>query len=406
MKDTQAETLIDTRYRLIREIARGGAGTVYEAKHEFTGRPVALKLLRPDQANVPESQARLLREARALYLARHPNVIEVLDAGLARSGQVYLATELYEGRTLSGLLAARGMLSVADTIQICLQVAAALQAVHGQGLIHRDVKPDNLLLQRDEKRGVWRVKLVDFGAARLNVNDVKLTQAGQILGTPEYMSPEQLMGEELDHRADIYALGITLYECLTGSVPFPGNFAQVLLGVSSGTYPPLKQASPDVPDALEALVARAISTRPQARFHDVTSMARELTRCAPNPQHEAPATKARVEEEFAKRRAYARASYITPVRLLTQAGPSDGRSEDISQGGVLVLLENELASGQTVRLRFALPITGKIVEVDALAKWTRAQRGRRVTGLEFVKLPPEASEAVARYIKLMAAPQR
>ena len=402
-KETETEIVVDTRYRLVREIARGGAGTVFEARHEFTGRPVALKLLRAEHARDSEHQVRFLREAQALFQARHPNVIDVLDAGFTRAGQVYLVTELFEGRSLSGLLAARGRLGVAETVGIAKQAALALTAAHARGLIHRDVKPDNMLLRRDARGVGWRVKLLDFGAAKLSSSDVKLTQSGQILGTPEYMSPEQLMGEEVDQRADIYGLGVTVYECLTGRVPFPGNFGQVLLAVSSSQYTPLTQIVPEVPEPLALAVARALAPKAPDRYPDVRSFALDLQsaigEAAPTPRAESAAAAPD------KRRAFARASYVTPIRLLLQGGMHcDGRTEDISAGGVLVLLEHELAAGERVRLRFALPISGKVVEVEAIAKWTRGQPGRRVTGIEFMQLTHQARETITRYVQLMATP--
>ena len=401
--DTQIETVVDTRYRLIREIARGGAGTVFEAKHEFTGRPVALKLLRTEHARDAEQQVRFLREAQALYLARHPNVIEVLDAGFTRGGQVYLVTELFEGRSLSGLLAARGRLDVVDTIGIAKQVASALGSAHARGLVHRDVKPGNVIIRRDMRGVGWRVKLLDFGAAKLASSDQKLTQSGQVLGTPEYMAPEQLMGEAVDHRADIYGLGVTVYECLTGRVPFPGNFGQVLLAVSSSQYPPLAELVPEVPESLALAVARALAPKLADRYSDVKSFALDLQGAIKHT------SRALLPEPTAaspeKRRAFARASYVTPVRLLLQGGMHcDGRTEDISAGGLLVLLEHELNAGERVRLRFALPISGKVVDAEARAQWVRGQPGRRVTGLEFMELPQSARETIARYVQLMASP--
>jgi hypothetical protein len=284
--------------------------------------------------------------------------------------------------------------------------------IHSKGLSHRDVKPDNLLLQSDNATSSWRVKLVDFGAARVKDNQIKLTKTGQIVGTPEYMAPEQLMGDEVDHRVDIYALGITLYECLTGSVPFPGTYAQVLLAVSSGKFPPISEVSPDVPKQVSQAIARAVSQKVGDRFDSVTSFLHALEVAAASPLVAAnrdesvgvdhPAAAAAV-----KRRVFARASYMTPVRLLIAGDtPCDGRTEDISKGGVLVFLEHDIATDQRVRLRFALPITGKVVEVDALAKWSRAQRGRRVTGLEFASLPSEAGEAIERYVKLIGVPPK
>lgn len=395
-KETLAETIIDGRYRLIREIARGGVGTVFEAEHSFTRRRVALKLLNAGQANAPEAQARLLREAQALTLARHHNVVEVLDAGFARSGQVYLVTEFIDGRSLDGLLAARGKLPHDETVHLGLQLVAALTAVHRRHMVHRDVKPHNILL-RTGPDGRMVVKLVDFGAALVEKVDVKLTQAGQVLGTPEYMSPEQLMGETVDQRSDVYSLGITLYECLTGDVPFSGNFGQVLLAASTGRYRPVREHAPDVPEHLAKVIEIAIAIKPDDRFQSMDHLAEALTgHTGVSAARPAPLA----------RRAFKRASYVAPVRVLLEAAPPcDGRTEDISEGGVLLFVERDIPVGQRVRLRFAAPMTGLVVEVGATAKWAREQRGRRVAGLEFIDPPADALESIRRYVELMAGPE-
>jgi serine/threonine-protein kinase len=395
MKETRAERVIDGRYRLIREIARGGAGTVFEAKHQFIERPVCLKLLNVEHQRSPDQQARLLREALALFRARHENVVEVFDAGFCREGHVYLVTELVEGRPLAGLLTARGKLGVRDTLQVAMQLLAALGQAHRAGVVHRDVKPDNVLLNWDSGQSRWQVKLVDFGTARFDGADAKLTRVGEVIGTPEYMSPEQLLDEPLDHRTDVYSLGVTLYECLTGRVPFSGNLGQVVMALSGGEFARIREITPAVPVALATAIERAISRRPGDRFADAASFAEALAAVAPEPSGSA--------QVGTTRRAHARAPYVTPLRLITEgAEPCDGRTEDISLGGVLVLLDSALDLGSQLRLRFSLPISGKVVDVAAVSKWERDHRGRRAVGLEFVNLPAEAGEAIQRYVELMA----
>lgn len=397
MKETKAERLVDTRYRLIREIARGGAGTVFEAKHQFVERSVCVKVLNPEYNNAPEHEARLLREALALSRARHENVVEVLDAGISREGQVFVVTELVEGRSLAGLLTARGKLSVNDTLQIGRQLLAALGQAHRAGVVHRDIKPDNVLLRWNEAERGWQIKLVDFGTAKFDGADVKLTRVGEVIGTPEYMSPEQLLDEPLDHRTDLYSTGITLYECLTGRVPFSGTLGQVVMGLSTGDYPRIRELVKEVPEALAAVIERVIARRPEDRFADAASFDAALAGSAPegaaSPAQAQPGT---------TRRAYARAPYVTPLRLIVEGSePCDGRTEDISEGGVLVLLDSTVDLGSQLRLRLALPISGKIVEVAAVSKWERDHRGRRAVGLEFVDLPGEAAQAIRRYVELM-----
>lgn len=397
-KETEARTVIDSRYQIVREIARGGIGTVFEAKHVFTSKVVALKLLNSNQQQSPEAQARLLREAQALSRIKHPHIVDVLDAGMTRNGQVYLVTELVEGRSLDGVLAARGRLEPKKALELALQLASALAAVHEHGIVHRDIKPHNVLLRASDRDSIY-VKLVDFGAAMVESVDVKLTKAGEILGTPEYMAPEQLLGEAGGASCDIYGLGVTLYECLTGAVPYGGTFGQVLLAVTNGPYPTMLKHVPDISPELDALVGRALASKVSERFPSMAAMSAAMT--AQLKAHVIAKPPPRPET----RRAYARAAYVTPVRVLLEGDAHcDGRTEDISEGGILIFAERDLTTGQRVRLRFAAPMTGIIVEVTATAKWAREQRGRRVTGLEFVDAPIGVLASIKQYIRLIAPP--
>jgi len=220
-------SVVDRRYRLKREIARGGAGAVFEAEHLYTSRPVAIKLLIAEQAEASESRQRLLLEARALSVARHPGIVLGLDAGETEDGTPYLVMELLEGRTLEGILAVRRRVAVADAVYIGMQLCDALAAAHERGILHRDIKPSNIFISRSES-GREVTKIFDFGIARLPQQNLKITQQGAVLGTPEYMAPEQLLAQEdVDARCDIYALGVSLYEALAGTVPFEGNFGEV-----------------------------------------------------------------------------------------------------------------------------------------------------------------------------------
>src|SRR5450432_4117554 len=217
-------SVVDRRYRLKREIARGGAGAVFEAEHLYTSRSVAIKLLIAEQVETSESRTRLLLEARALTVARHPGIVLGLDAGETEDGTPYLVMELLEGRTLEGILAVRRRVGVADAVYLGMQLCDALATAHEHGILHRDIKPSNIFISRTDA-GREVAKIFDFGIARLQHHDQKITQQVAVLGTPEYMAPEQLLAkDDVDARCDIYALGISLYEALVGSVPFEGNF--------------------------------------------------------------------------------------------------------------------------------------------------------------------------------------
>jgi serine/threonine-protein kinase len=409
--------VLDGRYQLLRDIGRGAAGVVYEARHLFTGRFVAAKLLvgQARRKDHTELRARLEREGRALASIRHPGVVEVLDGGLTPEGYSFLILEMLEGRTLEGLLAARSTLSVNNTVGLALQLCDALDAVHRAGVVHRDVKPSNIIIMRGAA-GVEVVKLVDFGVAKLiePAPDDKLTKDGAIIGTPEYMSPEQLLGEgAVDLRSDVYSLGVTMYECLSGATPNEGSYQKILLS-AAGPEPsaPLRTVAPAVPMALAEVVDRAIAKSASARFESTQALAKAIEQAVPGASRRTtlrtppplPEAKAAVEQ-----RRVPRAPYNTPVRLVLGEGVVDGRSEDISEGGLLVLTMAECDPGQRVALRFALPMEGTVVSVEADVRWVRRARGvdrhgLNALGIQFCDLPPAVRDSVTRYVALMGDP--
>jgi eukaryotic-like serine/threonine-protein kinase len=419
--------LIDRRYRLKREIARGGVGVVYEAEHVFTKRSVAIKLLTPEHVNVGESRERLLREAHALSVARHPGVVAGLDAGEAEDGSPFVVMELLEGRTLDGILAVRGKITVLEALYVGQQICAAMAVAHDRGVLHRDIKPSNLFISRDDD-GREIAKLFDFGIANLPVLDRKLTQAGSILGTPEYMAPEQLLAQEnLDHRCDIYAIGVTLYECLAGVVPFEGNFGEVLLKSSTQPVPPLRERCPLASAELVAVIETSLAREPAHRYASARAMLEALRRVqpatppssflgvrnAPPPlplrAHPPPLPPSAPSSHGAAppvegRRRFTRAPYVTHLSIRRdKGGPIDARSEDISLGGMLVIPKVLCGEAESIAVVFALPITGQIVEVAAISRWIKSARSRQAMGVEFAALPPHAVEEIERYVHLMGA---
>jgi serine/threonine protein kinase len=412
--------ILDGRYQLLRDLGRGGAGAVFEARHLFTGRFVAVKMVAPEArpGDLAELRARLQREGQALASVRHPGVVEVLDGGVTLDGSSYVVMEMLEGRTLEGLLAARTTLSVQITAAIALQLCDALSAVHQAGIVHRDVKPSNIILLRD-KDGRERIKLVDFGIAKMEQpGSDKLTGIGAVIGTPAYMSPEQLLAlDDVDHTSDIYAVGVTMFECLSGTMPYVGNYPQVLLGATGEEPPPsVRSAAADLPLALSLVVDRAISKSRKARFASALEMAGAIEAAVPEASQGTtllgPAPKPSRQTDVAEQRRRARrAPYNTPVQLVMEgahAGTIDGRTEDISEGGILVLSHAECAADQRVSVRFALPMEGKVVSVDAHVRWVRAApgpaqaRGNRAVGLEFIDLHPSVRSSIAQYVALMA----
>jgi serine/threonine-protein kinase len=411
--------ILDGRYQLLRDLGRGAAGIVFEARHLFTGRFVAVKMVLPGprSAALPELRARLQREGRALASIRHPGVVDVLDGGVTLDGASYVVMEMLEGRTLEGLLAARTRLSVPATVAIALQLCDALGAVHDAGIVHRDVKPSNIIVLRD-REGREHLKLVDFGIAKTDQpQDDKLTGMGAIIGTPAYMSPEQLLGlDDVDRTSDVYAVGVTMFECLTGAMPYAGSYPQVLLEATSDRPPPsVRSVVAEIRAPLALAVDRAIAKSRTSRFANMQELAGAIEAAMPGASRDTtllgpPPLPRQVTPAEQQRRRAKRAPYNTPVQMALP-GPGDrtldGRTEDISEGGLLVLSHAECKADQRVAVRFALPMEGKVVAVDAHVRWVRAAHGPHAPGicaigLEFADLPTPVRTSIAQYVSLMA----
>ena len=265
--------VIDERYRIVRQIGAGGMGVVFEAEHVHMHRRVAIKLLREALGDDAEAVARLEREAQLTGSLGHPNIVQCLDFGRARDGRVYLAMEWLEGETLEARLQ-RAPIDLDTALDVAAQACAGLVAAHARGVVHRDLKPANLFLARDAS-GTTRVKILDFGIATLVEQQSKLTAAGSLLGTPSYMSPEQALGETVDERADLYAMGVILYEMSTGVVPFRGESPIAVLHQHSEIMPvPPTERAPErgIPAAVEQIVMRCLAKRASDRY----ASAREL----------------------------------------------------------------------------------------------------------------------------------
>jgi tetratricopeptide (TPR) repeat protein/predicted Ser/Thr protein kinase len=258
------------RYRVERLLGSGGMGTVYKAFDPTLGRWVALKFLHRNDAHQTE---RFLREARAQARITHPNVCQVHEAGEAE-GRPYIAMQYIDGRSLGELCEE---LSLAAKAQIVRDVARAVHAAHRTGLVHRDLKPGNILLTRDEG-GEIHPYVVDFGLAMAQ-DEVSLSRTGMISGTPAYISPEQAQGQGLDRRTDVYSLGVVLYEMLAGQPPFTGgNLARILVQLVQEDPRPLRQIAPAVPEDLETIVAKCLEKDPARRYESARDLAEDLDR--------------------------------------------------------------------------------------------------------------------------------
>jgi serine/threonine protein kinase len=270
-------------YRITHLLGEGGMGAVYLAEHPGIGRKAAVKVLHPALSTNADIAARFFNEARAANAIHHPGIVEVLDFGTLPTGVSYIVMELLEGESLAARMRRGGPLPMASAIELATQAAAALGAAHRQGIVHRDLKPDNLHIVPDPRNpGREMIKVLDFGIAKLagpagDPGSVK-TRTGAIMGTPVYMSPEQCRGtKEVDHRTDVYALGVILYEMLCGAPPFvsQGQGELIHLHISEPPPPP-RSKNPAIPERLEALVLRALVKDPAHRFQTMEQLVRAL----------------------------------------------------------------------------------------------------------------------------------
>jgi hypothetical protein len=268
--------LIGGRYRLIAPLGEGGMATLWRAMDEQLDREVAVKLLRPQFGNDPGFAARFKQEARSAGSLSHPNIVSVYDYGTdAETGGQFIVMQLIDGEDLAAILAKNGPLKVDDAVRIAIGVASALEAAHRRGIVHRDVKPGNILIDHD-------VKVTDFGIARA-VAEASMTVTGTTLGSVHYFSPEQARGDEVTGQSDVYALGIVLYEMLTGRRPFEGDSAAgvALKRLTEDPLPPT--AHGPVPPGLSAIVMRALERDPSRRFPDAGAFAEALRVWQRNP---------------------------------------------------------------------------------------------------------------------------
>jgi eukaryotic-like serine/threonine-protein kinase len=259
------------RYQVENVLGGGGMALVYRARDEELDRPVAIKLLADNLAADEAFRKRFLREARLAAQLAHPNVVQVYDSGEA-DGRPYIVMEYVEGETLADLLARRGRLPPAEAVELALQVCSGLEHAHRAGLVHRDIKPQNLLIRAD-----GTVKITDFGIAR-SAHGTRLTETGSVLGTASYLAPEQAAGEEVTPAADVYAVGVVLYELLAGRTPrTPETLTQLVLRGEEQPIPPLRELAPEVPAELEDVVMRCLARIPEYRPPSAGALGADLT---------------------------------------------------------------------------------------------------------------------------------
>ncbi|QQR90809.1 MAG: serine/threonine protein kinase [Myxococcales bacterium] len=281
--------LVQERYRVLRKIGEGGMAAVYEGKHELIGKRVAIKFLNLRNIQDPSAVKRFEQEARAASLINHEHIIDVNDLGTLADGTPYMVMEYLEGEDLSSRIQS-GPLPIKDAVHIAIQVCDALQAAHRHGVIHRDLKPENIFLIQHSGDESF-VKVLDFGISKLqtpgNRLEQNLTQTGVLIGTPRYMAPEQASGaQEVDHRADIYSLGVILYSALAGRPPFDGpTFTSLMVKVMTENAPPLSGFRQGIPQELERIIAHAMEKDPKHRIQSADALKTVLLPFVSKPEN-------------------------------------------------------------------------------------------------------------------------
>jgi len=273
VSDTLIHTLFDGRYRILRKLGSGGMANVYLAEDQELGRRVAIKILNDRHANDDQFVERFRREAKNAAGLSHPNIVSIYDRGEAE-GTYYIAMEFLDGRSLKELIVSRGPAPVSVAIDYARQILAALRFAHRNGIVHRDIKPHNVLVDSE-----GRLKVTDFGIARAGAS--QMTEAGSIIGTAQYLSPEQAKGSPVDQTSDLYSVGIVLYELLTGVVPFTGDTpVEIAMKHLSAIPDPPSEHRAEIPRELDLVVMRALGKDPHERYQSAEEMDADLARVA------------------------------------------------------------------------------------------------------------------------------
>ena len=344
------------RYRIVGELGRGAMGVVYRAEDPLLNRAVAIKtiIMSADADELAEYEARFYQEAKAAGGLNHPNVITIHDIG--REGDIaYMAMELLEGVELRDMMR-RGRVPLPFALDIVAQVAFGLAFAHERGVIHRDIKPANVMIVRDR-----HAKIMDFGIAKLRLSDIK-TQAGAILGSPKYMSPEQVTGIRADHRSDIFSLGVMLYELATGKPPFSGTeISQIMHQIATVTPPPPSAINPSLPPMLDLIAAKALQKTLDARYQNAAEFAVDLRTCLDGlsgQQSALPAaaeTTARLEEPDARTlKIDVAIAQTQPVNANNGKTVMAGEARITTDGSTYLYLSRYFDSAEAIR-RFAEP---------------------------------------------------
>jgi serine/threonine protein kinase len=278
------EQELPEQYELLEMLSAGGMGAIYKAQNRYTGANVAIKVLYPECAHDPEIWRRFITEAKALSALKHPNICQMYDFGISHGEMPYLVMEWINGISVERKVERDGPLSVREAVQIFQQISAALSQAHQKKVVHRDLKPGNILLTRDLADGRTIVHLVDFGIAKEfsdqenKLQTEELNAPATVVGTPAYMSPEQARGASIDWRSDVYSLGCVMYFVLTGNPPFIGEKAGDILHKQINEEPPETDPALKIPSDLKKIMFKAMQKNPDHRYDSLEHLARDLRR--------------------------------------------------------------------------------------------------------------------------------
>ena len=406
-----------SHYRILEKLGEGGMGVVYKAEDTRLHRAVALKFLSPELTRDPEAKDRFIQEAQAASALDHPNICNIHEIDETAEGQLFICMACYEGETLKERIK-RGRLEALEAVRIAMQVGQGLAKAHSHGIVHRDIKPANIVVTED---GV--AKILDFGLAKL-AGQIKLTKQSSTLGTVAYMSPEQAGGKEIDRRTDIWALGVILFEMLTGRLPFKGEYEQAMMyAIMNEAASPLGRIRPDMPKELERIIDRSLSKNPENRYRHVSDMIADLESCAKKLEASGSAFAASCPKRSAKGVSLAiaacaivvagvilgriylfapRETQITSIAVLPFQNISADPEQEYFSDGMTEALIAELSKIKALRvisrtsvMRFkksekSLPEIAKQLNVDAVVEGSvqRVQDDVRVTA-QLVRAVPE-----------------
>ena len=426
-KEAEVDPLIGTTigsFKIVRRLGKGGMGTVYQGEQTVIGSKVAVKVLHPHLASNHGLVQRFYAEARAVNLIGHENIVSIFDMNVVPPSRYYLIMEYLEGKPLTSLL--KGPVQASVAIPILTQVCDALQAAHSHGVVHRDLKPENIFLIK-RGRNEHFVKILDFGIAKLYAQEeghnLSETAAGMLVGTPEYMSPEQCTGAAVDGRADVYALGIISYLLATGRLPFSGGGLTSLLLAHREQVPPTPHdVNPKVPVPWSSTIMQALAKRPQDRFQDAGEMRDALERALES-------TKPRQSTTNSGRAVIPTPDPAPNVELLRTPQPTDSRHLatfmanvsmangqelarlrclDVSRGGVFLCAEGPLPPVFS-RVKLALELEGTVLKCDAeVVRHVSPEQAKAWNmspgfGVQFVDTAPAFREALARAVQGLPA---